>query len=123
MVSRVFDETYITEWHKKTFPDALESDQRLKLEEELDEFQEAGGSFDVDYNQNETAMLELADCYIVTVSLCCRFNVDMMTLPRILRQLFNANKKALLLAVDKKMAMNLKRKRGEVENGTYHHND
>ena len=59
----------IVAWHKKTFPDCSYESQLAKLDEELKEFVEAQRNRQIEHSYDE-----LADVYIVSLTLAKRFD-------------------------------------------------
>lgn len=106
----------IIEWHEQTFPDATLEGQLEKFDDEVKEFW--GCEL-----LSEDAATELADCFIVACGIA-RFNnveaikafsfvVGYLLNDKELTQMFN-------IAIDKKMAINRKRKWG-IGKGNYQH--
>lgn len=104
----------IIAWHRKTFPDATLEGQRIKFEEELNE-----------YNENVT-LQELADMYIVACGIA-RF--DSMAAMEYFAVVFKAMRDwkiapvpyVLQEIVNKKMEKNRKRVWNKTGEGQYHH--
>lgn len=99
----------IVNWHKTTFPDATENEQKIKFLEEYREYLE---SYDIN---------ELADMYIVNAALTDRYNCTMFD--SILSheiQKFGNVVDSLIQAITHKMSINKQRKWHKVE-GIYRH--
>lgn len=98
----------IVAWHKTTFPDASENEQKIKFLEEYREYLE---SHDIN---------ELADMCIVNVALNDRYNCAMFDsiLGREIKEF--GDDELLLQAITHKMSINKERKWHKVE-GIYRH--
>lgn len=95
----------IVKWHKEVFPKCKMSSMLLKLEEEVNEYQDA-----FDNRDYESAVLELADVYIVAVVLWKRYNsiIGGHFIEEIEDNL-GPSRSTLYDTIDKKMAINVDR--------------
>lgn len=104
----------IADWHISTFPDADESGQEAKYDEEYQEFVESHGD-----------IMELADCFIVASALACRFGsiFGLLMINRIINNIADADGE-LYEAIEKKMEINRERTRRGVwkkRGNSWHH--
>lgn len=110
----------IIEWHEQTFPDATLEGQIDKFQQELKEFAATLLEPDADYNHQ---LEELADMYIVACGIA-RFSIERalscFTVVNTFKDLYGLCSFELKEAVDKKMAINRKRKWG-IGKGNYQH--
>ena len=102
----------IIEWHKKTFPNATLDGQLAKFCEERDEYEEADRSHKLE---------ELADMFIVACGIA-RFDMwqGSSALADVRFLFTHHDKRNVLKAIDKKMAINRKRSWSS-HNGYYRH--
>lgn len=102
----------IIEWHKKTFPDATLSGQLKKFVEEKEEYENADRSHRLE---------ELADMFIVACGIS-RFDMwqGAAALSEVQFLFSHHDKRNVLKTIDKKMAINRKRKWSGT-NGMYRH--
>ena len=109
----------IAEWHEKTFPDATEDGQILKLSEEFNEWREAGQGFDT----REEMYKELADIIIVAGVLEFRYDNAMgkFIFNDIIEGLYMNDSIIVLNAVQTKMEINRRRKWVKLPDGRYKH--
>lgn len=102
----------IAAWHEKTFPDATEESQLLKLDEEFAEY--ADGEF----------IEELADVFIVAASLSERWGnmLGTFTMKAVVK---HCGKDAGMLynAIQKKIEINAARKWKKLPDGRYKHEE
>lgn len=107
----------IAAWHEQTFPDEDKTGQLLKLDEELNEW---------DNSDPDNDMEELSDCFIVAASLWNRFNtlIGIILMDHIIEYCADADGE-LYDAIVAKMEVNKERtKRGvwkKQPNNPYHH--
>lgn len=105
----------IVEWHKKTFPDCTYESQLAKLDEELKEVVDAQRNRLIEHSYDE-----LADVYIVSLTLAKRFE---STLGKYFIGLLNEHPAPeSLKRVEFKMDINQKRTWQKV-NGVYRHEE
>lgn len=104
----------VTQWHKKTFPNADKAGQLLKLEEELKEAKQS--------QTEKEAYKELADVFIVLAGLDRFKSFIGGTLYGLLCDEINSQeKKALLKAIREKMKINRARKWDKLKDGRFKH--
>ena len=106
----------IIEWHEQTFPKANLKGQIVKIEEEWDEFQNAG--------TYKELVEECADLFIVACGIARFSALDALFYFHQIEHLIGANniyRVSFEKAIDKKMAKNRKRKWSTTAEGTYHH--
>lgn len=110
----------IAEWHEKTFPDATEDGQILKLSEEFTEWREAELS---GYDTRKEKYEELADILIVAGVLEFRYDNAMgkFIFNDIIEGLYLNDSIVVLNAIQTKMEINRRRKWVKLSDGRYKH--
>ena len=119
----------IVEWHKKAFPNATLETQLKKVEDELQEMQDAIDKFLKDKTSSDDPIEEVADVYIASVVLAVRFNsmvgalvynIHIKSISELMIKSADSAG-AVLKAVDAKMDKNAKRTWHETTPGYYQH--
>ena len=121
----------IVEWHKKAFPNATLETQLKKVEDELQEMQDAIDKFLKDKTSSDDPIEEVADVYIASVVLAVRFNsmigalvynIHIKSISELMIKSADCAE-AVLKAVDAKMDKNVKREWNETTPGYYQHKE
>lgn len=104
----------IVEWHKKTFPDASEISQILKLDEEFKEYKESSPA-DVPH--------AFADCLIVAVALTFRYKNPLGKFVFEMLTMLGMPDEPALVALREKMQINRERVWIKMPDGSYIHEE